>query len=378
MQTIVSKQYPPESTYPTVREDIIRLADLSLEERKAIRMYVEAALADLGYYEPLLSWLGPLLEYIQDSRHEVSPEVLQASLEMHRNLLQELCDRVFSRTMARIIRNDGKLEPNKRAELALRVESCGTVLGYNQCPDGHRKLQKSLCGMPKYCRRCSRIEAYKRAEALYERTAPILSRMPTGYEFRFVTVTSKPSGDLRADAELVIGAWAKTYRGLFKDDCSAAWRRIEVGAESGMVHVHALVLSPFVPVAELSDYWEKRTGAPVVHIEAVRGRKELKRTCYEVSKYATDHDKHIERHGLEQGIQSIYEMGYDLRRLKLSQTYGMFRADVFERRMGEPPPEPKEQDPCRCDICGNKWVEYVELHEPRGSPVLKVVGKLGY
>ena len=347
------------------------------DERDSIRIYVQAALADLEYYEPLLQWLRPLLEYIRESRREVSPEVLRGEIEHNHNLLIELCDRVFSRTMGQAIRSNPNIESYKRADLALRVENCGRLMGYHKCPTGHTKADKQYCDMPKYCRRCARIEAYKRAEALYERCIPILSRMPSGYNFRLVTCTTKPSGDIRSDAELAIDAWAKTYRGIFKDDQSAAWRRVEVGSQNGMVHIHALVLSRYVKQPELSAYWEKRTNAPIVSINAVKGYKELKKTCYEVSKYVTDPDKHIEKYGLIEGVKWVSELAYDLRRLKLSQAYGMFRADVFERRMGEAPPAPKEQDPCHCDQCGELWTEYIELHEPRGPPLLNIIKTSG-
>ncbi len=349
------------------------LVAIAKDERQAVRLYLQEALADLDYYAPLVRWLSPLLESIRESRQEVSPEALQGVLEHKKHLLQELCDRVFSRSMAEAIRSSRNIEDHRRADLALRIENCGRLMGFHVCPSGHRKADKQYCDMPKLCRRCARIEAYKKADALYERCLPILRRMPSGYEFRFVTCTSKPTGNIRADAELVISAWAKTYRAVFKDDHSAAWRRVEVGAENHMVHVHALVLSRYVPQPELSAYWEKKTNAPVVDIRGVRGHKALKETCFEVSKYVTDPDKHIERHGLKEGIEQLAEMAYDLRRLKLSQTYGMFRADVFERRMGEAPPVIEEQDPCLCEKCGKQWTEYVELNEPRGPPRLQVI-----
>jgi hypothetical protein len=385
VQSIVEQNYLPNTVYPTIKtshtgSEVDISADIGSDlwmlaesERKSVRIYLRAVLSDMGYYAPLLQWLRPSLEYIRESRREVSPEALQATIEHDYNLLQELCDRVFSRTMAQAIRSNPTIEDYKRADLALRIENCGRLMGYHVCPTGHLKADKQYCDMPKLCRRCARIEAYKKGESLYERCLPILSRMPSGYEFRFVTCTTIPSGDIRADAELVIDAWAKTYRGKFKDDYSAAWRRVEVGAENHMVHVHSLVLSPYVQQAELSEYWEKRTGASVVDIRIVRGHKDLKKTCYEVSKYVTDPDKHIEKHGLVEGIKQLSEMAHDLRRLKLSQTYGMLRADVFERRMGEAPPESKEQDPCHCDKCGKLWSEYVELHEPRGPPDLRVI-----
>ena len=341
--------------------------------RSATRLYLDRAAENGAYYDALIADYRPLLEHIHTSRRSPLEDAGVTKRRIDAKLLADIGDRVFSRAMADVV-EQGSTAPRRRVRTqADRLRSCGTVMGYNQCPDQHRKLSICLCDMPKYCRRCARIDAYRKSEQLLAVTKKLLKRPITGYNLRFLTLTTLNTGNVVNDAQTAIQAWSKLWRSMFQADFSAAWRRLEVGPKDGMVHLHVLLYSPWVNQQDISAKWAELTGAKVVDIRAVDRNKHLAKAVQEVCKYVTDMDKWVERHGIDDGLAKVFAIGRALHGRRLTERYGSYRRRVFNDRMGFSMPELEELTPDRCDTCGKKWAAFIEVVEPRGPPKLKVI-----
>lgn len=354
-----------------------QLRDNSKDSRYALQLYIQRAIENRVYFDELVDQNWPLLEYIQTTQPDAPKEIDKYLDTLSDKSLQDIADRVFSRSMADVVVNDLSLPKKRRLALAERLKTCGVVSGYSECPDGHRKLVRFYCDQPKYCRRCARIHAYRNAEHLVNVTHSLLEGPITGYEARLLTLTCRKTGNVTKDAKLVTTSWSKMWRSHFKDRHSAAYRRVEVSPD-GMVHLHILLYCQWVDVEEISKEWSELTGGSmVVHIKKVSHKKkgELKKAIYEVCKYVTDMDKWVERHGIEEGLQLVNEIGHALHGKRLSEPYGLYRKAVFEDRMVNSYPIKKEKSPDRCDCCGKKWRAFIEVFEPRGPPQLRVYSR---
>lgn len=351
-----------------------QLLDDSTQSRYALQLYIRRAVENRSYFDALVADQWPLLEYIQTSRPDAPKDWDSYLSQLSDKSLSDIGDRVFSRSMADVVANDLKLPKKKRLAQSDRLKTCGVVQGYQECPDGHRKLTRFYCDQPKYCRRCARIASYRKSAHLLEITYRMLKRPITGYQMRFLTLTLKKSGDVRKDAESLMEAFSKLWRASFKDEFSAAWRRVEV-APDGMVHLHILLYCKWVQVEDISAKWEELTGdSKVVFIKEIKRREkgDLAKAVYEVCKYVTDMDKWVERHGIERGLELVNDIGRALHGKRLSESYGTYRRRVFEKRIGELMPQEREESPDRCDCCGKKWAVFIEVIEPRGPPQLRV------
>ncbi len=349
----------------------------SKNSRYAHQLYIQRAIENRVYFDALVDQNWPLLEYIQTTQPDAPKEIDKYLDALSDKSLQDITDRVFSRSISDVIANDLNLPKKRRVALAERLKTCGVVGGYNECPDGHRKLVRFYCDQPKYCRRCARIHARRKSEHLQKITYKVLECPITGYRLRFLTLTSRKTGNVTKDSKLVTTAWSKMWRSKFKDRHSAAWRRLEVSPD-GMVHLHILLYCQRVHQADISKEWSELTGGSmVVHIKEIRHKNkgELKKAVDEVCKYVTDMDKWVERHGIDEGLQLVNEIGHALHGKRLSEPYGLYRKSVFEDRRAELYPIDNEQSPDRCDCCGKKWRAFIEVFEPRGPPQLRVYSR---
>ena len=349
----------------------------SKNSRYAHQLYIQRAIENRVYFDELVDQNWPLLEYIQTTQPDAPREIDKYLDTLSDKSLQDIVDRVFSRSMSDVVANDLSLPKKRRVALAERLKTCGVVGGYNECPDEHRKLVRFYCDQPKYCRRCARIHAYRKADHLLKISYKLLKRPITGYRMRFLTLTSLNTGDVTKDSKVVTDAWSKLWRSMFKDDFSAAWRRLEV-APGGMVHLHILLYSRRFHQPDISAKWLELTGSSkVVHIREVKRREkhDLEKEVYEICKYVTDMDKWVEIHGIDEGLQLVNEIGHALHGKRLSESYGCYRKAVFEIRMVELFPRSDKDSPDRCDCCGKKWVAFIEVFEPRGPPQLRAYSR---
>jgi len=346
----------------------------SKNSRYALQLYLKRAMDNRAYFDAIVDHNWPLLEYIQRSQPDASKEIDKYLDTLSDKSLSDIADRVFSRSMSDVVAKDLSLPKKRRVALSERLKTCGVVNGYNECPDGHRKLIRFYCDQPKYCRRCARIHAYRKADHLLKISHKLLKRPITGYRLRFLTLTSQNTGDVTNDTKVVTDAWSRMWRSQFKDDFSAAWRRLEV-APDGMVHLHVLLYCRRVHQPDISAKWSELTnGSKIVFIKEIKRKEkhDLEKAVYEVCKYVTDMDKWVERHGIDEGLQLVNEIGHDLHGKRLSESYGSYRKAVFEIRIVEMFPRSDEDSPDRCDCCGKKWVAFIEVVEPRGPPKLRV------
>ena len=342
------------------------------ERRQANRQYQKVIDGHKGYFDVLTGVIRPLLEHIHTSRHSTSADSSTSADYIDDQVAEDQRDTVFSRSMAAVIADDAKRPYEQRNRQADRIRSCGAWDGINICPDGHRKPVRMYCDEPKYCRRCARIRAYREADQLFLQTIALLRRQVTGCYIRFVTMTVIPTGDVQADVQTLIKAWRKIWRSMLKGPYAAAWRRIEVGSENNMVHCHVLYYGPWIDRDELLAKWESLTGSRTVYVKAIRGGDELKKACYEISKYVVDYDKWIGRYGVADGLQKIYAIGRQLFGRRLAERYGAYRSQVWQSLYDEPMPKAEEPVPERCDCCGKLWHLFVPVSTPRGPPSMLI------
>ena len=337
------------------------------KRRRADREYQKVIDEHRPYFDARETVESPLLELIQVSRRGVGADSSSDADVISDKALVDQQDTVFCRSMADVIADDDSRPYKQRMTQADRIRSCGSWAGIHACPDGHKKPSRTYCDEPKYCRRCARVRAYHEADQLFLQTTVLLRRQITGYMLRLITLTVKPTGDIKADVQTALDAWRKTYRSKLKVPGAGALRRIEVGSEHDMVHMHVMYYGPWIDRDELLAEWKKHTGSRTCHVKAIR-RDELKRACYEVSKYVADFDKWVGRYGLEEGLKKIYRMGRQLFKRRLTERYGVYRSQVWQSLYDEPMPKPKEPVPERCDCCGKLWHLFMPVTTPRGPP----------
>ncbi len=375
-----------------------RLYEAGFNQRQAIRAYLAAADAERDRYGKLVDHLWPLLEYVQKTR----PRGSESHQRHSHKLLQELLDRVWSHHMADVVANDENRPESSRFKLAERIRHCGTWMGFKECPDGHRQADATHCGYHKLCRRCARIRARKIARQYDLALQKMLDRPAAGHRLRFITLTKKVSGDPISDAQDVIDATGKWWKALYKGKTkrAAGARFIEWGSDSN-AHCHFLGYLPFIKGGKTStnplrDKWHEITGdSYIVDIkplgEVINGKytvskQDLRYIATEVVKYVTDFDKQVEnfasskqpkeirKNAIRLGCEVVNNLARATHNMKMVMSYGSFRSDVFERSMGfKMPKPPLDETKHRCGCCGKLWASYIEVFEPRGPPMLRVV-----
>ena len=371
-----------EPNHKTIFHDV-SISGKSL--RYSEQLYLQYAQQHEAYFGAIRDFRRPLLEYVQKTRRKSADNTSYKALN-------DACDTVFSHLMAQAVLNDPNRPKVKRVQLAERLKTCGKYVGVKHCGKGHSQNQVNYCNEHKLCRRCSRRRANENAREVEKIIAKMMERPRSGYNLRMLTVTKKISGrGIRHDVKEVIKAFPKLWRSLWKEDkdkdkkhVDTAWRSVEVGAENGMVHIHALMWCRYKSHTEIKRKWKEITGdSDVVEIHGV-GRQgngswrvekpELSKACKEVCKYVTDLDKVIEKFGIEQGFKRLSKQALELSRLRLTQRYGCALPHVFESRMGFKMPKPqKKETQHQCGHCGSRWSHYTPLVEPRGSPLLRVL-----
>jgi hypothetical protein len=91
---------------------------------------------------------------------------------------------------------------------------------------------------------------------------------------KLLTLTVLSSFDLKAQYRLLRASWRELRRQGFMLGISGGLYTIEVTYNSltgWHCHLHALIDAPYLPQAEISEAWERLTGAPVVDIRKAWG-----------------------------------------------------------------------------------------------------------
>lgn len=117
--------------------------------------------------------------------------------------------------------------------------------------------------------------------------AKLLKRIELGDPNRFVTLTTKQIGEEtpREVFERTSPRVSKLFRKLKNDDDSFAYARILESTKRGFPHYHFCVRSKWISQQNLSNEWNRLTGAKIVDVRKLYGDK----TRY-VAKYLTKND----------------------------------------------------------------------------------------
>lgn len=116
-----------------------------------------------------------------------------------------------------------------------------------------------------------------------QKRARLLGRIKLGAPNKFLTLTTSP-----AEGESPRQVFTRTTTKIkklfkhFRARGEISYCRILESTEKGFPHYHFAMNAPFLPQKELSEVWEKLTGARIVDIRVIRGR-----TAAYISKYLT-------------------------------------------------------------------------------------------
>jgi hypothetical protein len=141
------------------------------------------------------------------------------------------------------------------------------------------------------------------------------------YGWRKLRLSTKTEGDYGRAEVLLKKGFGNLWREFLKYEHAGALLAVEVGSD-GNVHGHVLYYGPHVNQANLSTFWDKETGCPVVWVGAIypgRGRKEITaEDARDVVGYYTKWDRKVSL-----GTRSDYWAQVKGRRLIAK--YGSFR-----------------------------------------------------
>ena len=136
------------------------------------------------------------------------------------------------------------------------------------------------CGDRFRCPECARIAAARLVESFRPRIEAM--RHPL---FLSLTTLSVPLGGLSGALKEMLKAWGRLrHQKLFKRVRGGVWStEVTWSPVHGWhLHLHAIIDGAYIPQGELSEAWEKLTGARVVDIREVKDRR---RAAREVLKY---------------------------------------------------------------------------------------------
>jgi hypothetical protein len=137
---------------------------------------------------------------------------------------------------------------------------------------GHQLVVPVSCGN-RFCTTCSssrlgRIRAKLRSLVAAEVPAP-------HFGFKFLTLTIPNQSDIRVGSQLLLSAFRRLrQRALWKRVCVSGAYVLEVTGSTGKwhVHLHAILVSRFIPHRILSAIWFKCSGGKIVYIQAIPPR----------------------------------------------------------------------------------------------------------
>lgn len=147
-----------------------------------------------------------------------------------------------------------------------RVASCGTATQHVRCGCRVRELLVG-CGQVLLCPRCARRYYGRLRSSLAEALSARASGRQRAY---LVTLTVPHSGDVGADRRRLAELWAKLGREARRHAWwghYAAVYEVTAGTDGrGHVHMHAVVLSAWVPYKEVHRHWRRMLGQSSYHL----------------------------------------------------------------------------------------------------------------
>lgn len=291
-----------------------------------------------------------------------------------------------------------------------RLQGCGLQLWLTFClNDGHSAISMQCCRVP-VCAWDQRRDAVRwksranglmqalpsgqrwrktRLELLRRGVKPQLLRADIDTSavmgWRMISLGLRDTGNLIEDIRRTIGDPHGGDRGLraklmrfLTGHCgaAAAYVALDVGAEHGHVHLHALVYSPFISRAQL-QHWLQSQDCDVPGCKHVAGDRNCHgswdvdvRKAYspdEALKYTISPEEHGDPEALADLRVAVYLATYKRHRV---ETYGLAKpgavavVDAAEQR------ELDEHDGKRCPHCGGPMTAmYVGMRMPGGHYV---------
>lgn len=191
-----------------------------------------------------------------------------------------------------------QLESRDYERAAARWCDCHARLAKRACtaPEHHVRLTPERCEL-RICPWCARRQAaayvdgfVEELERLQKQGAFARGRSTNRPSFKMLTLTLRPSLELRKDVGRIFRCWrALQERVGFARDKRAklfgALAAVEIGPHRN-VHLHVLYWGRFVPQQQLVDVWRELTGdSYVVDIRELRGS--WRDAVREVTKYVT-------------------------------------------------------------------------------------------
>lgn len=270
-------------------------------------------------------------------------------------------------------------------------ERCGDVVHVRECDccgegrDGSGSFAgtKRTCQMHS-CPTCGWVRAKKVSE-FYERLSEDMEKkgFPPGYEWQFLTVTTRYRPDLESDltwqalrkrALLVQKAVKKLWDKKLNVEGAGLFRSIECSAQ-GHVHAHMLYFGPPADEKELTDMVQKLCGDGLgyIHKRPIEGgdgegnrlpdqvAKASRYMAKGTSGYGSEFDEgHYGYHGdtttmMDPRLAARWEIATSVRRTMLTQKYGVFRGVKYDEADYSYEAPDDSQTPCEhCGTVG-KW-----------------------
>ena len=199
----------------------------------------------------------------------------------------------------------------------------------------------------------------------------------TGYGFYLLTVTKRVTHRIGLDMKSINQGFSELWKEFKKDPNSAAMRFSEIGTGDNC-HAHILLYAKFKDIEHLRSKWLEITGdSNQIHIKPIAtghkqpSQRRVNKAVREVTKYCVDHGKYIEKVGIDQAVERAEKVTRTMSAhgIRRKEAYGLFRRDVFKRRIGTPPAKftiEADKETCRC--CGLPWAEVIDIFEPRPPP----------
>lgn len=277
---------------------------------------------------------------------------------------------------------------------AERFCQCGTLFSLLACENDRQVFRSPLSCNSRICERCGRRYARRLEPGIKQVLGPLFNRRVRGFGVFMLTLTTTTDrfdvdGPSRIDIERFYresGAFLRLYYGKHKcrlnrkgkvievqnrierirrpggkvekrrrkptvkkrADGSTVedWRHyrgagylssVELGGQNNMLHCHAIVYGPFIPIRVLKQTWAKLTGDSfIVDIRAVRKVRDAARYVL----------KYIVKPPAADSFQTIADYAWRIKGTRRLRTGGIFYNRVRKTVL--------ETLPCVCPYCGNR------------------------
>ena len=381
MQTLrpVERPVKPHSNTPqlqatptpdTCLNELERATRASYANKAAYRLLLVHSERDNAYYEQLIGGRRRILETTTDKDDS-------SNTQTDAKLLQERVFTHWNRLLALRVKTSKKRKAKQRHKLAERLEQCGQYVQARTCPKGTTNTTRYYCGEPRYCMRCAQRDSYVEYANLSRLIEPIMDNWMTGYGLYMLTVTKRVTHQIGSDMKTVNQGFSELWQEIKKDPYAAAIRYSEIGTGDNC-HAHVMMWCRFKDAEMMRDKWLEITGDsnqiridPIATGHKKPDQRRVNKAIREVTKYCADHGKYIEKVGVDAAVERAEKVTriLSLNRIRRKEAYGLFRRDVFKRKVGPLPAKftiEVDKETCRC--CGLPWAKVVDIFEGRAPP----------